>query len=144
NPTSMSECTAEQAYSWTDCRCIFASGSPFEPVTVNGKTFVPGQGNNAYIFPGVGLGVVVSRSYVVPDTLFLTAAETLSNMVTDEGISSGQVFPPLASIRDVSKNIALAVARQAESDGLMGSVMPDNLDQRIDDYIYKAVYTDYT
>jgi malate dehydrogenase (oxaloacetate-decarboxylating)(NADP+) len=140
----MSECTAEQAYSWTDGRCIFASGSPFEPVTVNGKTFVPGQGNNAYIFPGVGLGVVVSRSYVVPDTMFLTAAETLSAMVTDESISSGQIYPPLASIREVSKNIAVAVARQAESDGLMDSVIPDNLNQHIDKYIYKAVYTDYT
>ena len=144
NPTSMSECTAEQAYSWTDGRCIFASGSPFEPVTVNGKTFVPGQGNNAYIFPGVGLGVVVSRSYVVPDTMFLTAAETLSAMVTDESISSGQIYPPLASIREVSKNIAVAVARQAESDGLMDSVIPDNLNQHIDKYLYKAVYTDYT
>jgi malate dehydrogenase (oxaloacetate-decarboxylating)(NADP+) len=76
--------------------------------------------------------------------MFLTAAETLSAMVTDWSISSGQIYPPLASIRDVSKNIAVAVARQAESDGLMNSVIPDNLNQHIDKYIYKAVYTDYT
>ena len=83
NPTSMSECTAEQAYGWTEGRCVFASGSPFESVTMNGESFTPGQGNNAYIFPGVGLGAVISRSRTVPDTLFLVAAEILSSMVTD-------------------------------------------------------------
>ena len=143
NPTSMSECTADQAYGWTNGRCVFASGSPFEPVTINGERFIPGQGNNAYIFPGVGLGVVISRSHTVPDTLFLVAAEILSTMVTDENISSGQIYPPLSSIQDVSKNIAVAVAQQAERDGLMSSVLPDDLDQQIDKYIYRAVYTDY-
>ena len=143
NPTSMSECTADQAYGWTNGRCVFASGSPFQPVTINGESFIPGQGNNAYIFPGVGLGVVISRSHTVPDTLFLVAAEILSTMVTDENISSGQIYPPLSSIQDVSKNIAVAVAQQAERDGLMSSVLPDDLDQQIDKYIYRAVYTEY-
>ena len=143
NPTSMSECTAEQAYGWTEGRCVFASGSPFESVTMNGESFTPGQGNNAYIFPGVGLGAVISRSRTVPDTLFLVAAEILSSMVTDENISSGQIYPSLSSIQEVSKNIALAVARQAEKDGLVGSKLPNDLDQHIDKYIYRPVYKEY-
>ena len=143
NPTSMSECTAEQAYGWTEGRCVFASGSPFESVTMNGESFTPGQGNNAYIFPGVGLGAVISRSHTVPDTLFLVAAEILSSMVTDENISSGQIYPSLSSIQEVSKNIALAVARQAEKDGLMASKLPNDLDQHIDKYIYRPAYKEY-
>jgi len=143
NPTSMSECTAEQAYGWTEGRCVFASGSPFESVTMNGESFTPGQGNNAYIFPGVGLGAVISRSRTVPDTLFLVAAEILSSMVTDENISSGQIYPSLSSIQEVSKNIALAVARQAEKDGLVGSKLPNDLDQHIDKYIYRPAYKEY-
>ena len=143
NPTSMSECTAEQAYGWTEGRCVFASGSPFESVTMNGESFTPGQGNNAYIFPGVGLGAVISRSRTVPDTLFLVAAEILSSMVTDENISSGQIYPSLSSIQEVSKNIALAVARQAEKDGLVGSKLPNDQDQHIDKYIYRPVYKEY-
>ena len=143
NPTSMSECTAEQAYGWTEGRCVFASGSPFESVTMNGESFTPGQGNNAYIFPGVGLGAVISRSRTVPDTLFLVAAEILSSMVTDENISSGQIYPSLSSIQEVSKNIALAVVRQAEKDGLVGSKLPSDLDQHIDKYIYRPVYKEY-
>ena len=143
NPTSMSECTAEQAYGWTEGRCVFASGSPFESVTMNGENFTPGQGNNAYIFPGVGLGAVISRSRTVPDTLFLVAAEILSSMVTDENISSGQIYPSLSSIQEVSKNIALAVARQAEKDGLVGSKLPNDLDQHIDKYIYRPAYKEY-
>ena len=143
NPTSMSECTAEQAYGWTEGRCVFASGSPFESVTMNGESFTPGQGNNAYIFPGVGLGAVISRSRTVPDTLFLVAAEILSSMVTDENISSGQIYPSLSSIQEVSKNIALAVARQAKRDGLISSKLPNDLNQHIDKYIYRPVYKEY-
>ena len=143
NPTSMSECTAEQAYGWTEGRCVFASGSPFESVTMNGESFTPGQGNNAYIFPGVGLGAVISRSRTVPDTLFLVAAEILSSMVTDENISSGQIYPSLSSIQEVSKNIALAVARQAEKDGLVGSKLPNDLDQHNEKYIYRPAYKEY-
>ncbi|SVA06240.1 uncharacterized protein METZ01_LOCUS59094 [marine metagenome] len=143
NPTSMSECTAEQAYGWTEGRCVFASGSPFESVTMNGESFTPGQGNNAYIFPGVGLGAVISRSRTVPDTLFLVAAEILSSMVTDENISSGQIYPSLSSIQEVSKNIALAVVRQAEKDGLMSSKLPNDLGQHIDKYIYRPIYKEY-
>ena len=110
---------------------------------MNGESFTPGQGNNAYIFPGVGLGAVISRSRTVPDTLFLVAAEILSSMVTDENISSGQIYPSLSSIQEVSKNIALAVVRQAEKDGLVSSKLPNDLGQHIDKYIYRPVYQEY-
>src|SRR4029450_12508047 len=81
NPTSKAECTAEQAYGWSRGRAIFASGSPFAPVTYGGKTLRPAQGNNAYVFPGIGLGAVACRARTLPDELFLAAARTLAGLV---------------------------------------------------------------
>ena len=118
NPTSKAECTAQQAYSGTDGRAIFASGSPFAPVTHKGKTHVPGQGNNAYIFPGVGLGVLVSEASRVTDEMFAVAARTLANMVTEDDLAMGRLYPSLSTIRDVSREIAIAVAEVAFTRGL--------------------------
>ena len=106
NPTSQSECTAEEAYRFTNGRAIFASGSPFQPVTIEGKTITPGQANNAYVFPGVGLGVIVSGATRVTSEMFFAAASALSNETTKEDFALGRVFPPLAHIRDVSVKIA--------------------------------------
>src|SRR4030095_17025831 len=82
NPTSKSECTAAQAYEWSGGRALYASGSPFDPVPLGGKTFVPRQGNNSYIFPGLGLGAIVSRSRRITDSMFLTTAQALARPVT--------------------------------------------------------------
>ncbi len=118
NPTSKSECTAEQAYGWSNGRVVFASGSPFDPVEYEGKRFVPGQGNNVYIFPGVGLGVIVSQARQVTDEMFFVASRILANEVSDDDIAMGRVFPPLESVREVSAAIAAGVAEVAFQQGL--------------------------
>ncbi|KAH8306429.1 hypothetical protein KR018_011232, partial [Drosophila ironensis] len=117
NPTSKAECTAEDAYKHTDARVIFSSGSPFPPVQMGDKTYYPGQGNNAYIFPGVGLGVICTGTHHIPDEMFLIAAQELANFVEPADIERGSLYPPLSSIRDVSMNIAIGVTKCAYDKG---------------------------
>ena len=143
NPTSSSECTAENAYKWTGGKCLFASGSPFDSVEIEGKTFIPGQGNNAYIFPGVGLGIILSQAEVISDDLFLAAAETLSILVSDKELSSGQLYPSIKDIKKVSKEIAITVAKKAFSEGLTNMAIPQNIESSLDRIIYNPVYPDY-
>ncbi len=99
NPTSRSECTAEQAYTWSKGKAIFASGSPFAPVTYNGKTFTPGQGNNVFIFPAMGLAVFATEATRVTDEMFLTAAEVVAEHVTEEVFARGLIYPAVQDIR---------------------------------------------
>ncbi len=113
NPTSKSECTAQKAYEWTNGKAIFASGSPFVPVNFNGKQLIPGQGNNAYIFPGLGFGAAIAKPRRIQDELFVVAAETLSTRVTDSNLNKGLLYPPLNQIRDISIQIATKVAEKA-------------------------------
>jgi malate dehydrogenase (oxaloacetate-decarboxylating)(NADP+) len=140
NPTSKTECSAEEAYTWTGGRAIFASGSPFDPVTVHGKTFIPAQGNNVYIFPGVGLGVIATRARHVTDEMFLAAARTLAQHVSYADIWQGRVYPPLPSIREVSLAIAVEVAEVAYKRGLARDPRPDDVESYIRSMMY---YPDY-
>ncbi|MBH10620.1 MAG: NAD-dependent malic enzyme [Candidatus Marinimicrobia bacterium] len=144
NPTSKSECTAESAYKWTNGRAIFASGSPFDPIQINDRTLIPSQGNNVYIFPGVGLGALVSKAKVITDSLFLTAAKELSELTSSKDLISGRLYPPLNQIRDVSRAIAVAVAKKAAEDGLSETSLPSNLDNYISEIMYDPIYNDYT
>jgi malate dehydrogenase (oxaloacetate-decarboxylating)(NADP+) len=140
NPTSKSECTAEEAYQWTDGRAIFASGSPFAPVTIDGDTFVPGQGNNAYIFPGVGLGAIVSGATHITETMLLAAARALSEHVTADELSQGRIYPALNRIRDVSTAIAEAVAAEAYRAGVATQPEPADLLEAIREQMYIPAY----
>lgn len=109
NPTSKAECTAQEAYQWTEGRCVFASGSPFQPVEFNGKTFITGQGNNAYIFPGVGLAAIAAHLHSIPEDTFLVAARALSDQVTETDSAVGLVYPRLSKIREVTLKVATRV-----------------------------------
>jgi len=113
NPTSRAECTAEQAYSWSGGRAVFTSGSPFGPVRVRGRELRPGQGNNAYVFPGIGLGAVACRARSLPDELFLAAARTLAERVGADRLAEACLYPPLTEIRRISLAIAVSVAEKA-------------------------------
>ena len=140
NPTSRAECTAEQAYRWSDGRVIFASGSPFAPVMHGGREHRPGQGNNAYIFPGIGLGAIMCGAKRIRDEMFLAAAHALAAHVSEDDLRVGAVYPPLAEIREVSLRIAVAVARIAYEQDLARVPMPEDLEATIVAYMYDPSY----
>jgi len=143
NPTSKAECTAEQAYTWSEGRAIFACGSPFAPVEYRGRRFVPGQGNNIYIFPGVGLGALASEAAEVTDEMFLAAAQTLAGLVQPDDLALGRIYPALTKIRDVSLRIAAAVAEVAHRSGIARAPQPADIGEDIRSRMFQPVYRDF-
>ncbi len=143
NPTSKSECTAEQAYRWSKGRAIFASGSPYPPFEYEGKTHIPGQGNNAYIFPGVGLGVISCDVTRVTDEMFFAAAKALAGEVSEADQEAGCIFPPLTRIRSTSASIATAVAEVAYRRDLATKARPQDLRSFIESQMYQPDYRNY-
>ena len=143
NPTSRAECTAEQAYRWTEGRALFASGSPFGAVVMGQATFRPGQANNAHVFPGLGLGVVLSRARRVSDAMFQAAARVVAKSVSAEDLEQGTLLPPLTRIRGVSARIAAEVARIAVAEGLARAEVPHAVEAWVSGQMYEPVYPEY-
>jgi malate dehydrogenase (oxaloacetate-decarboxylating) len=129
NPTSKSECTPEDALRWSDGRAMVATGSPFAPVDYRGRRYRIGQGNNAFIFPGVGLGLWVGRVRRVTDAMFLAAAQAMANQVTAADLDAGAVYPDLRRIRDCSHAVACAVIRHAVAEGHADAAILTNLER---------------
>lgn len=141
NPTSKAECTADEAYTYTEGRCIFASGSPFDVVTYEGKVFHPGQGNNAYIFPAVALATMACEVLKITDDAFLVAAKALAGQVTKEHLNEGRVFPPLETINETSLRIATKLTQYYYAEGLAAHrPEPDNKYLFLRGKLYDASY----
>ena len=140
NPTSKAECSAAEAYRQTGGRALFACGSPFDPVELDGRTFVPRQGNNSYIFPGVGLGAIASGTRLVTDEMFMAAARALAQLVSESDIKQGSLYPALPRIREVSAHIAAAVAGVAYERGLATGQLPNDLVGYIQSQMYDPHY----
>jgi malate dehydrogenase (oxaloacetate-decarboxylating)(NADP+) len=140
NPTSKAECSAEDAYRHTGGRALFACGSPYDPVELNGRTFVPRQGNNSYIFPGVGLGAIASGSRLVTDEMFMAAAHALANSVSEADLQQGSLYPALPRIREVSAQIAASVAAVAYQRGLAHGPTPNDLIGFVQAQMYDPQY----
>jgi malate dehydrogenase (oxaloacetate-decarboxylating)(NADP+) len=143
NPTTHSECTAEAAYRSSDGRAIFASGSPFTPVTAAGMVLLPAQANNAYIFPGIGLGALLSGASRISESMFAEAARTLAEMVTEDELARGTILPPMGRIREVSARIAESVMEVARREGVASAGLPEKLEPFIREWMYQPVYNEY-
>ncbi|CAL5205251.1 unnamed protein product [Lathyrus oleraceus] len=144
NPTSQSECTAEEAYTWSKGQAIFSSGSPFDPVEYEGKVFVPGQANNAYIFPGFGLGLIISGAIRVRDEMLLAASEALAAQLSQENYDKGLIYPPFTNIRKISANIAASVAAKTYELGLASHLpRPKDLVKYAESCMYSPGYRSY-
>jgi len=136
NPTHKAECSAEQAYKWTNGTCIFASGSPFPKLNVDGQEVVPAQGNNAYIFPGLALALIAVKAIRCPDNFFTIAAKTLAKLVSDEMLKTRSLYPPLSDIRRVSIEIAVAIGEAAYRQGLATAIEPRDMRDLITSVLY--------
>jgi malate dehydrogenase (oxaloacetate-decarboxylating)(NADP+) len=142
NPTSRSECTAEEAYRWSDGRAVFASGSPFPPVEINGRHFVPGQGNNVYIFPAMGMAVFATEAQRVTEEMFIVAAQAVAEQVSEENLSTGLIYPPQSRILEASLHVAERIAAYIFDQGLARVPRPDDVGALVRARAYRPVYTD--
>lgn len=140
NPTSKSECSAEEAYTWTNGKCIFASGSPFPPLTLHGKHYTPGQGNNVFIFPAMGLAILAANPTSIPDEAFIVAARALAALVRAEDFELGLIYPPMKNIRESSMHVAAAVTQYFHDVGLAREPLPDDVDAHVRAMAWKPIY----
>ena len=142
NPTSRSECTAEEAYRWSDGRAVFASGSPFPPVEINGQHFVPGQGNNVYIFPAMGMAVFATEAKRVTEEMFIVAAQAVAEQVSRENLATGLIYPPQSHILEASLHVAERIAAYIFDQDLARVPRPDDVGAMVRARAYRPVYSD--
>ncbi|HEY2647792.1 MAG TPA: NAD-dependent malic enzyme [Puia sp.] len=140
NPLTNSECTAEQAYTWSKGSAIFAGGSPFAPVTYNGKTYTPGQGNNVYIFPAMGLAVLATEARRVTNEMFVVAAEAVAEQVTEKDFEKGLIYPSIGNILKVSYHVAIKIADKIFESGLSAVERPADISAFIKSKMYEPKY----
>jgi malate dehydrogenase (oxaloacetate-decarboxylating)(NADP+) len=140
NPTSRSECTAEEAYRWSRGRAIFASGSPFPPVEIDGNKYVPGQGNNVYIFPAMGMAVFATQATRVTEEMFIVAAKAVAEQVTDKDLAVGLIYPPQAKILESSLHVATSVAGYIFDKKLARVPRPKDIGAHIRETAFAPVY----
>jgi len=140
NPTSRSECTAEEAYRWSNGKAIFASGSPFDPVQFGGRTFVPGQGNNVYIFPALGMAILVTQAKRVTEAMFIVAAKAVAEQVTQQQLDTGLIYPPQSQIFETSIHVAVKVAERIFEDKLARIPRPADIEEHIRTWLYRPEY----
>jgi len=143
NPTSKSECRPKDVYAWTEGRGLCAVGSPFPSFEFEGRTVTPGQGNNFYVFPGIGLGALAARAKGLPDSVFLAAAEALAAAVPEASLARGTLYPPLENIRAVSRAVAVAVGKELVRSGLSPLESEDEVEKRVDERIWMPEYLPY-
>ncbi|WP_155894983.1 oxaloacetate-decarboxylating malate dehydrogenase [Bacillus sp. 123MFChir2] len=140
NPTPLAEAKPVNLISWTEGRALVATGSPFEPVTYNGVTYVIGQSNNALIFPGLGLGTNVVRARVMTDGMFTAAAEAVASMV-DTSQPGAPILPEVEELRNISEIVAVEVAKAAVAEGVAREVLNDNdIKKAVKDAMWQPVY----
>jgi len=140
NPTSRSECTAEEAYKWSGGRAIFASGSPFPPVQIGGRSFVPGQGNNVYIFPAMGMAILATEATRVTEEMFIVAAKAVAAQVTEENLASGLIYPPQSRIFEASLSVAATIAAHVFDKGLARVPRPADIEAHLRATAYRPAY----
>ena len=145
NPSANSECTFEDAVKYTDGRALFASGSPFDPVIHSGKRYTPGQGNNMYVFPGVGLGAILSKATVVSQSMIYSSALALSKSLSQSEVAQGWLYPEIARIRDVSVVVAMEVIRAAEEAGVARETHIKSFsDDELEKWVRSKMYEPHT
>jgi malic enzyme len=143
NPTSSSEALPAEVLRWAGGRALVATGSPFAPVELDGRRHEIGQANNVFVFPGLGLGAIVSEARTMPDELFLVAARTLADQVSTDRLAAGALYPPVEDLRPVTRAVAMAVADAAVDAGLAGIAPGTDVTAEVDAAMWWPDYVPY-